>query len=115
MDTFLHNNTALQRVVAEGPFGGQSAGAERTSLPWAQRRELAPPLPRARETQGRLKTGQGDATWRGEHPDTARLLAGDVVAAVEALKDEPGDELQIWEAANCSRRCCGTRWLTASA
>jgi dihydrofolate reductase len=40
--------------------------------------------------------GQADATWRGEHPDTARLLTGDVVAAVRALKDEPGDELQIW-------------------
>lgn len=37
-----------------------------------------------------------DATWRGEHPDTARLVTGDVVAAVQALKDEPGDELQIW-------------------
>ena len=34
--------------------------------------------------------------WRGEHPDTARLVTGDVVAAVQALKDEPGDELQIW-------------------
>ena len=38
----------------------------------------------------------GDVTWRGEHPDTARLLTGDVVAAVRALKDEPGDELQVW-------------------
>ena len=37
-----------------------------------------------------------DATWRGEHPDTARLVTGDVVAAVQAIKDEPGDELQIW-------------------
>ncbi len=37
-----------------------------------------------------------DATWRGEHPDTARLVSGDVVAAVQALKAEPGDELQIW-------------------
>ena len=37
-----------------------------------------------------------DATWRGEHPDTARLVTGDVAAAVQALKDEPGDELQIW-------------------
>jgi dihydrofolate reductase len=37
-----------------------------------------------------------DATWRGEHPGTARLVAGDVVAAVQALKDEPGDELQVW-------------------
>jgi dihydrofolate reductase len=36
------------------------------------------------------------ATWRGEHPDTARLVTGDVIAAVRALKDEPGDELQIW-------------------
>jgi dihydrofolate reductase len=37
-----------------------------------------------------------EAVWRGEHPDTASLLNGDVVAAVQALKDEPGDELQIW-------------------
>jgi dihydrofolate reductase len=34
--------------------------------------------------------------WRGEHPDTAHLVTGDVVAAVRALKAEPGDELQIW-------------------
>jgi len=40
--------------------------------------------------------GAADATWRGEHPDTARLVTGDVVAAVQALKDEPGDELQMW-------------------
>ena len=39
---------------------------------------------------------QADATWRGEHPGTARLVTGDVAAAVQALKDEPGDELQIW-------------------
>lgn len=37
-----------------------------------------------------------DVTWRGAHPDTARLVAGDVVEAVRALKEEPGDELQIW-------------------
>jgi len=37
-----------------------------------------------------------DATWRGEYPDTARLVSGDVVEAVRALKDEAGDELQIW-------------------
>jgi dihydrofolate reductase len=37
-----------------------------------------------------------DVTWRGEHPDTARLVTGDVVEAVQALKGEPGDELQIW-------------------
>jgi dihydrofolate reductase len=36
------------------------------------------------------------ATWRGEHPDTAHLVTGDIVAAVRALKDQPGDELQIW-------------------
>ena len=34
--------------------------------------------------------------WRGEYPRTARLVAGDVVASVRALKDEPGDERQIW-------------------
>ena len=39
---------------------------------------------------------EADVIWRGEHPDTARLVNGDVVAAVQALKDEPGDELQIW-------------------
>ena len=43
---------------------------------------------------------EADATWRGEHPDTARLVTGDVVAAVQALKDEPGDELQIWGSGN---------------
>src|SRR5215218_4711358 len=30
-----------------------------------------------------------DVTWRGHHPDTARRVTGDVVAAVRALKDEP--------------------------
>ena len=39
---------------------------------------------------------EGDAVWRGEHPDTTHLVTGDVVAAVQALKDEPGDELQVW-------------------
>src|SRR6185437_10291939 len=43
---------------------------------------------------------QADATWRGQYPDTARLVAGDVVAAVQALKDEPGDELQMWGSGN---------------
>ena len=36
------------------------------------------------------------ATWRGQHPATAHLVTGDVAAAVRALKDKPGDELQIW-------------------
>lgn len=40
--------------------------------------------------------GEAGATWRGEHPGTARLISGDVVAAVRALKDQPGDELQVW-------------------
>lgn len=39
---------------------------------------------------------EAGATWRGEHPDTARLVSGDVVEAIRAVKDEPGDELQIW-------------------
>src|SRR5271170_1101374 len=43
---------------------------------------------------------RADATWRGEHPDTAHLVSGDVVASVRALKDEPGDELQIWGSGN---------------
>jgi dihydrofolate reductase len=40
------------------------------------------------------------ATWRNEHPETAHLVSGDVVAAVRALKNEPGDELQIWGSGN---------------
>jgi dihydrofolate reductase len=43
---------------------------------------------------------EDDATWRGEHPDTAHLVTGDLVAAVQALKDEPGDELQVWGSGN---------------
>ena len=44
----------------------------------------------------RARSASPTPTWRGEHPDTAHLVTGDVVAAVRALKDEPGDELQIW-------------------
>lgn len=40
--------------------------------------------------------GAAEATWRGDHPDTVRLVSGDVVSAVQALKDEAGDELQVW-------------------
>jgi dihydrofolate reductase len=43
---------------------------------------------------------EDDATWRGEHPDTAHLVTGDLVASVQALKDEPGDELQVWGSGN---------------
>jgi dihydrofolate reductase len=43
---------------------------------------------------------QSDATWRGEHPDTAHLVTRDVAAKVEALKNGPGDELQIWGSSN---------------
>src|SRR5690606_29194112 len=40
--------------------------------------------------------GEADVTWRGEHPDTAHLVTGDVVDEVRALKEQPGDELQVW-------------------
>lgn len=39
---------------------------------------------------------EAEVTWRGEHRDTARLVTGDVITAVQALKAKPGDELQIW-------------------
>ena len=58
---------------------------------------------------------EADATWRGAHPDTARLVTGDVVAAVRALKDEPGDELQVWGSGELPRPCCGTASWTVSA
>ena len=35
-------------------------------------------------------------TWRGDHPDSAHLLGGEVVAAITELKGQPGDELQVW-------------------
>jgi dihydrofolate reductase len=37
-----------------------------------------------------------DVMWRGAHPDTARLVTGDVVSSVLALKEQPGEELQVW-------------------
>jgi dihydrofolate reductase len=43
---------------------------------------------------------EADVTWRGEHPDTAHRVTGDLVAAVQALKNEPGDELQLWGSGN---------------
>lgn len=43
---------------------------------------------------------EADATWRGEHPDTAHLVTHDIVGAVRELKDQPGDELQIWGSGN---------------
>ncbi len=39
---------------------------------------------------------EADAVWRGEFLDTAHLLIGDIVPSVRELKNEPGDELQIW-------------------
>ncbi len=38
----------------------------------------------------------GEVSWRGEHADTAHLVTGDVVTSIQALKREPGDELQVW-------------------
>jgi dihydrofolate reductase len=44
--------------------------------------------------------GATDAVWRGEHPESAHLLTGDLVASIRTLKDEPGDELQMWGSGN---------------
>lgn len=46
---------------------------------------------------------EADVSWRGAHPDTAHLLSGDVVDAVRALKEGPGDELQVWGSGNLLR------------
>jgi len=43
---------------------------------------------------------ESETTWRGEYPDTAHLVTDDVVAGVRALKDQPGDELQVWGSGN---------------
>ena len=55
------------------------------------------------------------ATWRGEHPDTAHLVTCDIVEAVQALKDEPGDELQIWGSSNLLQRLLRHELVDASA
>src|SRR4029079_7307684 len=39
---------------------------------------------------------EADATWRGQNPDSAHLLTGDVVAGVRRLKEKAVDELQVW-------------------
>jgi dihydrofolate reductase len=44
-----------------------------------------------------------EASWRGEHAHTSQLVTGDVVDAVRALKDQAGDELQIWGSGNLLR------------
>src|SRR5262245_33680912 len=41
-----------------------------------------------------------EATWRGEHPDTARLVTGGVLPAERALQDARGDGRQIWGGGN---------------
>jgi dihydrofolate reductase len=46
---------------------------------------------------------ESGASWRGEFADTAHLVSGDVVHAVRALKEQPGDELQIWGSARLLR------------
>ena len=54
-------------------------------------------LPKHVASRSLSETG---VTWRGAHPDTAHLLTGDVVSAVRALKEQPGDELQVWGSGN---------------
>jgi dihydrofolate reductase len=67
---------------------------------WPDQTDPADPLARALNSLPKYvvsnSLSEADATWRGEYPDTARLVADDVVASIQALKDEPGDELQIW-------------------
>jgi dihydrofolate reductase len=68
----------------------------RSDRPWRPIATAINSLPK----YGASKTlGEADATWRRTHPDTAWLVTGDLVEAGRALKDEPGDELQVWGAA----------------
>lgn len=67
---------------------------------WPDRTDRADPIATAINSLPKYvvsnSLSEADVTWRGEHPGTARLVTGDVVKAVHALKGEPGDELQIW-------------------
>jgi dihydrofolate reductase len=67
---------------------------------WPDQTDTANPIAAAINSRPKYvvshSLGAPDVSWRGEHPDTAQLVNGDVVAAVRALKDGPGDELQIW-------------------
>jgi hypothetical protein len=52
----------------------------------------------------------GSTRWGNsvDHAITARRVTGDIVAAAHELKEESIDEIQVWQAANCSRHCCST-------
>ncbi len=67
---------------------------------WPDQTDPANPIARAINSLPKYLASNSlsgaDATWRGEHPDTAHLITGDVVASVRSLKNQPGDELQIW-------------------
>jgi dihydrofolate reductase len=71
---------------------------------WPDQTDAGNPLAVAINSQPKYvvsnSLSEADARWRGEHPDSARLVTGDVVASVQALKKEPGDELQIWGSGN---------------
>ncbi len=74
---------------------------------WPDQTDAANPLATAINSLPKYVTSNSlnaaDAAWRGEHPDTGHLLSGDIVASIRALKDEPGDELQIWGSGNLLR------------
>jgi dihydrofolate reductase len=67
---------------------------------WPDQTDPADPIATAINTLPKYvasnSLSSADVTWRGEHADSARLVAGDLVATVRALRNEPGDELQIW-------------------
>jgi dihydrofolate reductase len=67
---------------------------------WPDQTDPADPIATAINTLPKYvvsgSPGGAGATWRGEFPATAHVVTGDVVGAVRALKDEPGDELQVW-------------------
>jgi dihydrofolate reductase len=115
-DGFTHGGWQAQFV---GPAGGEFVGELNSHASafllgrrtfdifrgfWPDQTDPANPIAKAINSLPKYvasnSLSDSDATWRGDYPDTANLLSGDIVAAIRALKDQPGDELQMWGSGN---------------